>query len=109
MMRLRRYVAATAFSLFGLVFGLRSAASAATYYVSPAGNNNNPGTSTTLPWRTIDKVNDTFLSPGTRVLFQGGQTFTGMVYLRPGESGTLTNLITIGSYGTGAATINGGG
>jgi len=34
----------------------------ATYYVSPAGNDNNPGTSTELPWRTIQKAANTVLA-----------------------------------------------
>src|SRR5688500_6573423 len=48
-----------------------------TYYVSPTGNDSNAGTSSSKPWKTLQRVNAQNFSPGTSILFQGGKTFTG--------------------------------
>jgi hypothetical protein len=91
-------------------FGLAGFLDAATYYVSPTGNDNNKGTSTSKPWRTIGQVTKHAWSPGfqpgDQILFQGGQTFTGSLYIPLDKSkGTAANPIIIGSYGTGRATL----
>ncbi len=78
---------------------------ASMYYVSPAGNDANSGTSSNLPWKTITKVNGASLSPGDLVQFQGGQSFTGSVTVK---SGTTNSPIIYTSYGTGPAVINSG-
>src|SRR4051812_14635155 len=49
---------------------------AATYYVSPSGNNAATGRSPAAAWRSIDRVNGKDLMPGDRVLFQAGHPFT---------------------------------
>ncbi|MCD9024901.1 RICIN domain-containing protein [Cohnella silvisoli] len=74
-----------------------------TYYVSASGNDNNNGTSTNTPWQTISKVNSMSFSPGDKILFQGGQLFEGQLKII--TSGTSGSPITVGSYGTGKATI----
>lgn len=89
---------------------LLPAVRAATYYVSPAGNDNNNGTSTSTPWRTMANVQAHAWSPGfqpgDRILFQGGQTFTGTIYIQLDKTkGTAANPIVFGSYGTGRATL----
>lgn len=78
-----------------------------TYYVSAAGSDTNDGKSTATPWATVSKVNSASLNPGDSVLFRGGDTFTGEVYIGSGglASGTAANPVTFGSYGTGRATI----
>jgi hypothetical protein len=88
--------------LLGVLFAFNSA-QAATYYISPTGNNNNAGT-LAAPWQTIAKANGNSFVAGDIVLFEGGQTFTGT--LTPARNGTSTNRITFGSYGTGRATIS---
>jgi hypothetical protein len=80
--------------------------SAADYYVSPAGADTNPGTQAS-PWKTLTKVNGTALQPGDRVMFQGGSTFSGTLSLG-GTTGTVSQPITITSYGTGRATLSAG-
>jgi hypothetical protein len=57
----------------------------------------NPAT----PWRTIDKLNSFFetASPGDSILFKRGDTFYGSVVVS--KSGTSTNPIVIGAYGSG--------
>ena len=77
------------------------------YYVSPRGNDANPGTKGS-PWRTIERLNSTKFQPGDRILFEGGQTFSGTLQLGSDDSGAPGNKVTVGSYGAGRAVINGG-
>lgn len=79
-----------------------------TYYVDPNGNDNNPGTSTTTAWKTLEKVNATTFSPGDRILFKSGGVWTGT--LQPKGSGAPGALIVIDKYdGDARPIINGGG
>lgn len=82
-----------------LVFNLN--VSALTYYVAANGNDANSGQSTTTPWKTIDKVNSkmTSFTAGDIILFRKGDTFFGTLLIS--ISGTSTNYITFGAYGTG--------
>ncbi len=79
-----------------------------TYYVSNQGNDKWAGTSSSQPWKTIDRVNKQDLNPGDQVLFAGGQTFVGSLSLVAGDSGTIASPIVISSYGTGTAWISSG-
>ncbi len=50
------------------------------YYVdSVNGSDSNPGTSTSKPWRTLDKVNASYASfrPGSWIHFKRGSSWTG--------------------------------
>lgn len=78
-------------------------AHAATYYVSPRGDDARPGTSPDAAWRTLTRVNSAKLQPGDAVLLEGGKTFEGP--LVPWSSGLPGAPITFSSYGTGRATI----
>src|SRR5690349_17841176 len=49
---------------------------AATYYVSPTGNDSADGKSPATAWKTIARVNNNDFNAGDRVLFQGGKTFS---------------------------------
>jgi hypothetical protein len=69
------------------------------YYVSPSGDDSNDGLSPVRPWRTVAKVNVTSLSPGARVLFMRGGEWREQ--LRPSSSGTPSNPVVFGSYGSG--------
>lgn len=80
---------------------------ASNYYVSPAGDDANPGTEA-KPWRSVAKVNETDLEPGDRVLFEGGKTFIGPVALTDKHSGSAGKRVEFSSYGAGRATIDGG-
>ncbi|MES2848518.1 MAG: right-handed parallel beta-helix repeat-containing protein [Bacteroidota bacterium] len=77
------------------------------YFVSPSGNDNNNGLSSSAPWKTISKVNATAFSPGDLVLFEGGKTFYGTLYIW--NSGSAGFNIRYASYGSGKAIINGQG
>lgn len=78
------------------------------YYVSPEGDDNHPGTSRDGPWKTINRVNATDFSPGDRVLFEGGREFSGTVLLTSEDAGTESSRIILGSFGDGKAILNGG-
>jgi len=75
-----------------------------TYYVSPTGSDDNPGTSPDQAWRTVARVHDAVLSPGDGVLFEAGASF-GDDTLMPNESGTTGAPIVFGSYGIGRASL----
>lgn len=71
-----------------------------TYYVSYSeGKDSNPGTTQSLPFKTIDKVNSIKLIPGDKILFKKGETWMGK-RLIINASGTDNAQITISSYGT---------
>src|SRR5690242_17675015 len=62
-----------------------------TIYVSPSGNDNNSGTSSSSPWRTLSKVSATKFYPGDRILLQGGATFSGKIFFNSGSKGTASS------------------
>jgi parallel beta-helix repeat protein len=69
-------------------------ASSPNFYVSPSGNDNNNGTSSSTPWRSLQKVNSTSFPSGSVIAFeQGGEWY--------GELRVSSSNITITSYGTG--------
>jgi hypothetical protein len=80
------------------------------YYVSPSGNDLNPGTSPVAAWQTISRVNAVQFQPGDRILFEGGQGFTGSILLNSANAGIdgPTAPIIISSYGNDRATIDAG-
>ncbi|MEO8139377.1 MAG: right-handed parallel beta-helix repeat-containing protein [Gemmatimonadota bacterium] len=78
------------------------------YYVSPTGNNNNPGTSAAKPWKTIAKVNGRTFAAGDRILFKGGAVFQGNLSFTAADKGSAISPILVASYGTGRATLSGG-
>jgi len=84
-----------------------SAVHAKDYYVSPTGNDSNSGTRA-QPWRTIAKVNGTDFGPGDSILFEGGKAFGGTIELDEKDAATAQERITVSSYGTGPANIDGG-
>src|SRR5881296_866129 len=75
-----------------------------TYYVSTSGSDAAAGTSITAPFNTIARVNALTLKPGDQVLFAGGQTFAGSIYVPSKEGGTATLPVVFSAYGTGRAT-----
>ncbi len=78
---------------------------AADYYVNTGGNDAAAGSSA-APWRTVAKVNGRNLAAGDRVFFAGGQTFSDAgLYLDSADSGSATDPIEVGSYGSGRATL----
>ena len=101
----------TSLSILTLCFHLFAGASrldAATYYVSPSGSDSNSGLSTSLPWKTLTKVNGHTFAAGDQCLFQSGQTFpspSGTDALIVHGAGTSTSPIVFGIYGGTASAI----
>ncbi len=79
------------------------------YYVSPTGSDSNDGLSPATAWQTIGHVNAHTFSKGDSILFQGGHSFAGALSLSPssfsGSPPTSSFPLTIGSYGSGNATL----
>jgi PA14 domain/Right handed beta helix region len=78
------------------------------FYISPSGNDKNDGRTPDTAWQTFLRVDSGTFGPGDHILFEGGQTFNGIIYLAANSRGTTTNPIVINSYGTGNATIEPG-
>lgn len=76
---------------------------ATNYYVAANGNDNNSGTSTSSPWKTISKVNSFTFKAGDQILFNRGDEFYGGIVVK--QSGTSTSPITFGAYGSGAKPV----
>ena len=70
---------------------------ATVYYVSPTGSDSNAGTSPTMPWGSVTKVDATSFQPGDQVLFQYGSNWTAS--LNASSSGTTSAPIVYGAYG----------
>lgn len=71
------------------------------YYVSKNGNDSATGKSVLSAWASIDRVNSHTFSPSDKILFEGGSTFTGNIYIP-------VSGITLGSYGGSRAVIQAG-
>lgn len=78
-------------------------ANATVYYVSNAGSDAANGITTGTSWQTIAKVNSSTFAAGDQILFKAGDTWNEK--LIPPSSGASGNVITFGSYSTGANPI----
>jgi hypothetical protein len=88
-----------------ITFTLQETITPATYYVGANGSDSNNGKSPATPFQTIAKINSLTLARGGSVLFNGGDTFVGNLRPNIDGNGDPANPLTIGSYGTGKATI----
>jgi len=92
------------FALLLSLLASQISASQTTYYVDATkGSDINAGVSSTVPWKTISKVNSSSLKPGDHVLFMRGQTWREE--LLPPNSGSVGSPITFASYSIGALPI----
>ena len=71
---------------------------AATFYVSPSGDNGRSGLSPERAWRTLAEVNRRTFQPGDRILLEGGETFHGPLRLDVHDGGDADRPLRIGSY-----------
>ena len=78
-------------------------AQATDYYVSAAGNDANPGTTTNLSWLTLGQVSSAPIQPGDHIHLKGSDIFPGPLSIK--WSGASNSPISIDSYGAGRATI----
>lgn len=76
-----------------------------TYYISPEGNDSNGGNSPEDAWKTIDKVNSLDLVPGSKILFESGNSFQGNLVFNKEDGNDPANPILVSTYGSGKATI----
>ncbi len=74
-----------------------------TYYVSLGGNDMANGTTRQTPWRTVSRVNQATLSPGSCVVFEDSSTFPGKLTIGPGDANGGATRVRIGTYITGDA------
>jgi len=80
-----------------------------TYYVSPSGDDSNAGISITMPWRTVNRVNQQKFGPCDKVLFEGPKLYEGGIILEPPRCGGLPGKpIMISSWGSGRAILEAG-
>lgn len=87
-----------------------SDAAGTVYYVdSVDGNDSNSGTSSSAPWKSLEKVNVTTFQPGDKILFKAGDAWHGQLY--PKGSGKEGAPIVIDQYGDSDSlpSINGDG
>ena len=75
--------------------------SAASYYVSEAGDDTAEGLTPASPWRTIEKVNTTEFQPGDSILFKRGDAWRGGQSLYALSDGAPGAPIKFGAYGEG--------
>ena len=100
-LRVRRIVGLAFACLLFAGLSPASVYAATTYYVDcSAGNDSKNGTSTSTAWRTVNRANGAAMSPGSKILFKRGCTFSG-TSLTVKWNGTQAQPITIGAYGTG--------
>ena len=73
---------------------------ATVYYVDAGGgDDDNPGTEMSAPWKTLAKVASQKFSPGDRILFKRGEIWKGPLVFT--SSGTEGAPILLGAYGEG--------
>jgi hypothetical protein len=94
--------------MISAILSLACPVSATDYYLSLSGDDSNAGTSSTLAWRSISRLNSLNLVAGDRILFEHGSRFAGPLIFDSADQGTETNPIVITSYGIGRATIEAG-
>lgn len=73
------------------------------YYIANNGSDNNNGTSSSTPFKTIDKLNTLALKPGDKILFHRGDIFRGQLMIK--QSGNASQPIIINAYGTGVKPV----
>lgn len=79
-----------------------------TYYVDARkGNDTNLGTTSALPWRTLERVAQGHYTGGDRILLRGGERFSQLLLLSPANLAATSARapLTLGSYGRGRATL----
>ena len=106
-LRYKNFAARFGFCFVALALPSLSAQAAA-YYIRANGSDANSGLSPAHPWRDTSRVNQQNYRPGDRILFFGGETFTGGLRFDQKSHGAPGRPITLGSYGKGRATINAG-
>jgi len=82
-----------------LLFFIKLVSFAGVYYVALSGSDLSNGSSPSSAFQSINRVNQLNLAPGDSILFNRGDVFRGMLILQ--SSGSASNPIYIGAYGSG--------
>lgn len=87
----------------GFTYGEMAAAGNQYYFSSFRGNDNNAGTSSTAPWKSIEKLNNLIpgLLPGDVIYFERGSEWDNAGVNIQNVSGTASNPILFTAYGNG--------
>jgi hypothetical protein len=101
------WIASLLFISCSVLLQLRCTSADLGYYVSQAGNDDNPGTKS-RPFKSLQKLNSIQLKPGDKIFLKGKEIFQGTLSLA--VNGTSDKPILISSYGNGDgnAVIDGG-
>jgi hypothetical protein len=83
-----------------------SGATSTTYYVDSTATCPGSGTQAS-PWCDFSVVNSKTFQPGDQILLERGDTFGSEMVLN--GSGTSTNYLSVGAYGSGASPVIAGG
>ncbi len=90
-----------------------SACSGTTYFISPTGNDNSPGTSPLTPWRSAARASSVTFGSGDAVLFEGGVDHDlvegGAGLTVRTATGTANPSVVVASYGGRIARLLGDG
>ncbi len=86
------------FTLFVLLLFIANT-NGSNYYLSNSGNDNNNGTSSTSPWKTLSKLNNISFTAGDTVFLKSGDVFRGKITISQG--GNSSKQVVFTSYGTG--------
>jgi len=82
---------------------------AATFFISPNGNDGSTGRSPADAWKTVDRVNrhirENGLGAGDAIRFRGGTRFTGHLVIDGCPGGNDSEPVVVSSYATGRATL----
>ena len=74
------------------------------YYISSSGGNDaNSGKSSSAPWKNLSKIDSRNFYPGDKVFLKNGDKWTDQ--FRINSSGSSSNPITFGNYGSGSMPI----
>ncbi len=91
------------FLIVGFAVSMGFSMYAENYYFSNDGNDNNQGTSSKKPWKSINKLNEQKIRPGDTVFFRAGDRFEGTIEIK--ESGKKNKPIVFTDYGEGLSPV----
>ena len=80
-------------------------ASAASYFVSPDGDDAAAGTSPEGAWKSLGFAGARTYRPGDVLRLEGGETYTGTLAFGADDGGDPEEPVTVAAYGPGRATI----
>jgi hypothetical protein len=92
----------------GLLLGPTGGGGGTAYYFATAGSDSNNCLTTGTACQTIGHANGLTYASGSTIRFNGGDTFTTTTGVALTTTNAPSGGVTVGSYGTGAATITSG-